>query len=472
MAQRVCCYTSTTLYRAVLAQLIALHPAIIHKDYPPHASHGGVVAKQWAEGVVVPQHRLMILGSMDEFVPLVQKAKERGWYTIVCDSYHNSPAKAVADEAYDKDIRDIAAMAQLCRDLSVDGIITSFSDYLAEKCAEIAQAAGLAFYLMPDKLSYVRDKSLMKAMFDELEISYPKTVKVHQASIADDVRGLSFPCVTKPANAWGSHGVFLLNSEAEVETHFSEIAAYASEDYILVEEYDDGKEFNLMSWVCDGKVHILEVADREKSAEIKDTTPHVSRIVYPSRLSTEVLDEAQGILDKVAQYIGLKNGPLCMQFFWKPGRSIRVCECAGRIFGYEHELLEYATEHRLTVEDLLLDSVYEAQNVAKRLEAHTPQLERIAAGLYFHGYEGQIAQIEGLPREDEDKALVEVHSYYQVGEQIAHGVGDKPYVARIYLCADTYDEIDALTDRLFDSLSVKDVKGKELLYHNERVRNY
>ena len=31
------------------------------------------------------EQRLMILGSMDEFIELVNKAKKRGIYTVVCD---------------------------------------------------------------------------------------------------------------------------------------------------------------------------------------------------------------------------------------------------------------------------------------------------------------------------------------------------------------------------------------------------
>ena len=34
-------------------------------------------------------HRLVILGSMDEFVDLVECAKKRGIYTIVCDGYED-----------------------------------------------------------------------------------------------------------------------------------------------------------------------------------------------------------------------------------------------------------------------------------------------------------------------------------------------------------------------------------------------
>ena len=46
-------------------------------------------------------HRLVILGSMDEFVDLVDCAKKRGIYTIVCDGYEDGPAKAHADKAHE-----------------------------------------------------------------------------------------------------------------------------------------------------------------------------------------------------------------------------------------------------------------------------------------------------------------------------------------------------------------------------------
>ena len=37
---------------------------------------------------------------MGEFVQLVKKSKERGYYTIVCDNYPDGPARTFADEDY------------------------------------------------------------------------------------------------------------------------------------------------------------------------------------------------------------------------------------------------------------------------------------------------------------------------------------------------------------------------------------
>ena len=71
-------------------------------------------------------HRLLILGSLMEFVQLIEMAKSRGIYTIVCDGYPDSPGKRHADKAYDIPSGDIDRIAKLCREEKADGIITSF----------------------------------------------------------------------------------------------------------------------------------------------------------------------------------------------------------------------------------------------------------------------------------------------------------------------------------------------------------
>ena len=88
-------------------------------------------------------HRLLILGTLGEFVQLVQKAKQRGYYTIVCDGYPDGEARAYADASYVLPVTDTDAIAELCKKERVDGIITSFSDLLMECMVKIAAKADL-----------------------------------------------------------------------------------------------------------------------------------------------------------------------------------------------------------------------------------------------------------------------------------------------------------------------------------------
>ena len=89
------------------------------------------------------KHRLLILGTLGEFVQLVCKAREKGYYTIVCDGYPDGPAREFADEAYQIPVTDTEKIAELCREKKIDGIITSFSDLLLECMVKIADRAGI-----------------------------------------------------------------------------------------------------------------------------------------------------------------------------------------------------------------------------------------------------------------------------------------------------------------------------------------
>ncbi len=68
--------------------------------------------------------------------------------------------------------------------------------------------------------------------------------------------------------------------------------------------------------------------------------PQVTRIVYPSRQPRAVFDRALEIVQAVVDRLGVTAGPVCMQFFCGEGSRVSVCEITGRVFGYEHELIE------------------------------------------------------------------------------------------------------------------------------------
>ena len=230
----------------------------------------------------------------------------------------------------------------------------------------------------------------------------------------------------------------------------------------MAEEYNDGFEFNMMTWLVDGDPQVLSIADREKSVEIPNAIPHVSRCAYPSRLIDEVYEDARVILKKVAAYVGMTSGPLSMQFFYTPEKGIQVCECAGRLFGYEHELVTLASG--LSIEELLIDYVYDQQSLCEKLSKHSPFFDSCSAGLYFHGYEGEVAEVVAPANHD---GISEILKYYLPGEQIKHGVGAKPYVVRYYVTAPNRETLDTVTEQLYDEVRVLNKGGVNLLYRNQ-----
>lgn len=411
-------------------------------------------------------NRLMILGSMDEFVPLVKRARERGYYTIVCDGYADGPAKRYADLSYNVDIRQADEVAGLCKKEQANGIIASFSDILFEYLVKIAEKAGLKTYCTPERMTYLRSKQKMRQMFQELGIPCAKNHVLDKDFQEEELADLAFPLVMKPVNGYGSRGIYVVNSIEEIRGRFERTAHYSiGSSQILAEEYNTGYEFNMMNWILDGEVVTLSIADREKTRSINGDIPQIVRLVYPSRFMGQVYEEAREIIRKVASYVGIRTGPLSMQFFYRPGQGIQVCECAGRFFGYEHELLTYSCG--FSIEDLLLDYVYDEKAMRERLKGHSAWLPQIVSGLYFHGREGFVGSTKAVKELMKQVEPLEYLLYYEEGERISHDVGAKPYLIRLDIAAETYEEMDEKSREIVSRLEILDTEGKNLVYYSE-----
>lgn len=410
------------------------------------------------------EKRLLILGSLDEFVKLVQLAKTHGIYTIVCDGYHDSPAKREADMFYDIDVTHTDEIAALCEKEKVNGIITSFSDLLFECMVQIADKAHLKCYLTPDKLCFYRDKTAMKNMFYTLGIPTPKYICLEKDFSDEVLAGFQFPIVTKPVDKYGSRGVFVLDSTQKIRERFDEVCASSDIKKILVEEYHKGHEFNMMTWVMDGKVHTISIADREKTPTGTEDIPISTRNVYPSRLFHHVEQQATEILQKIVNFTGQKDGALSMQFFWSPKSGISVCEVAGRFLGYEHELIELSSD--FCIEELLLNYVYDGDTLKESLLHHDAQMKRCSAVLYFHGKELPIANQETAREISKRKDVVFSQIFYKDGETVRQH-GPNPYVVRYYITGDDRAAVDRATEEIFRQISITDKNGTEILYPNK-----
>lgn len=404
-------------------------------------------------------HRLVIVGSSIEFVRLVEMAKEKGIYTIVCDGYKDGPAKAYADKAYDIDVRDEHAMAAMCIEEKADGIIGSFSDLLFEQITKTAEIAGLRWYADTDMLDAYRDKGTQKTLLKELGIRVPENRLLKEDFTEAELAGMRFPLVIKPVDGYGSRGIYVVHDADELRKLFIKVNAAGSGTKVLAEEYSYGPEYNMMSWLYDGIVYVLSIADREKNPQKGTDIPSDNRNVYPSGNIDDVYEEARDILQRFADRTGQKEGALSMQFFLTP-EGIEVCEIAGRLLGYEHELITYSSG--LDIEKLLLDYVYDPGGAGRMLKAHDARKGDIYAVLYFFTEPGSVIADQREAKEliSSMDDILQADFFYKDGE-----ITDKnhPYYMRVYIGAASREELDRKTEYLFSRMHVYDENGKNVI---------
>lgn len=407
---------------------------------------------------------LMILGALEEFVPLVRLAKENHIRTVVVDGNAGAPAKQIADAAYDENIRDTSACAAIAEKEHVDAITTAYSDLLLECMVKIADKAGLPCHLQPEQLPYYRDKDVINRTCEKLGIPTPGSVLLHEGFSDKELYGLQFPMVLKPLDMYGSRGLVIVHNIEEIRKEFAYSCSTSKRKEVLAEEYDPDYEFNIQCWVHQRKVHVLGLADREKTFFDVASIPLSTRNIYPSRLIGHVFDEAKEILTSYIRFTGQTEGPLSMQFFWGPKRGLMVGEIAARFLGYEHELIRYADD--LGIEDLLLAAAVFPDRVDELLSGCNPFGSRAAAVLYLHARDGILFDEEKVLAASKRSDVKYSQLFYQKGDRIGNPE-NQPYFARFDLVADTRAEIDERTRDILSELSATDENGQELLLKGE-----
>lgn len=406
------------------------------------------------------EKRLLILGSLDEFVQLVKLAKARGYYTIVCDGYKEGPAKKYADKEYTVDVRNVDEIVRICKEEKINGIMGSFSDLLFEQITKIADKAEIKWYVKPDKLKYYREKNETKALLDELGVKVPKNCILKKDFKDEELKDFQFPLVIKPINGYGSKGIYVVKSLQEIRKKYDLVIQRASIDEgIQVEEYSYGKEYNMMTWLFDGKVNVISIANREKNPQQGDKIPLLNRVAYPAKEIDVIIDEATEVLQKFANKIGQTEGALSMQFFYNEN-GVEVCEIAGRLFGYEHEMVTICSG--FNIEEMLLNYVYEPEKLKQMLDKHTPFFKKHCAGLYFVGKQDKVIKKQDKIYElAKDKHVKDYIAFYKDGEKIDN-YGAKPYLARYYIVGDTREEVDDVTEAFFEEFYVEDINDENV----------
>lgn len=190
--------------------------------------------------------KIMILGGGDNQIPLIKRAKELGFYVILCDFRKNVPGVAISDVHYQVNTLNPTELVEVGEKEKPDGILTN-SEPAFISMAEAAEKLGLRCMSMECTKLY-KNKFLMREFCHKhglLSPQYKCCTTLNEALVFFEQ--LQKKCIIKPLDNSASRGVFSINNEAELKEHFEECisASSANNSAIIIEEYVTGTEFTI-----------------------------------------------------------------------------------------------------------------------------------------------------------------------------------------------------------------------------------
>lgn len=333
----------------------------------------------------------MIIGAGENQVPIINLAKQKGYYTIAVSIDGDYPGFKCCDQKCIVDVREKEYILNIAKKEKICGILTDQTDIAVPTVAYVAEKLGLPGIGYECALCFT-DKVKMRKCCEGTDIT---TIGYHQASIYEEAKKsigqLRLPLIIKPVDNQGSRGVSRIDSYENFHEKFSLAKKYSASGTVIIEEFFQGQEIVIEGFASNFQFQNLIIGDSE-NFDISDMFIPRQRL-FPTTLNREFTNKVLALNKKLVEKMGLKFGITHSEYLVNENSGeICLMEIAARGGGVfiSSDLIPLGC--RIDVNDLLIELATggtAAIDMQKFIEASSGYL-------CFMLPEGIIRKVEGL----------------------------------------------------------------------------
>lgn len=288
--------------------------------------------------------KLLILGASRYQVPLIDAARQLGFYTIAASIPGDYPGFLIADECCFADISKPDEILFQAKKHQIDGITTCGMDTGVRSMGRVCDAMGLAG-INEKAAQTATDKALSKERFQKAGVRCAKSFRISSLKdLENALESLTFPMVLKAVDLMGSRGIYRCASEDEARKAFEEIFTESAQDYCLAEEFLDGLLFGAEGMVSGGKLDFLLPYGTEvyHGAFVPTSLGHWAPLEQ-----TECYEEIEQTVLQALDALGIQTSPFNCDLISKDGHVflIEINPRAGASFLSESVGISYGVNY-------------------------------------------------------------------------------------------------------------------------------
>jgi biotin carboxylase len=365
----------------------------------------------------------------------IRQARDRGLRVVAVDRNAEALGFEEADVGEAVDFTDVDAVLEVARKHRIDGALTVSADRAVPVVAAVTHALGLPS-IGTGTAHVMTHKIAMRRRFAEHGVPQPAWAAVRTVREGKDALAtVGLPAVLKPADSGGQRGIFMLESEDDLEAHLWAALAESPGGEAIVESFHEGLELNGIAVARGGEVEVLTLSDRLRPPGPGFGVGWIH--VYPASIFGDVLAEAERVAASSVHALGLRDGIAFPQLLVSKD-GVRVVETAARIPGGQMadlvrhavgvDLVEVALRQALgePVPDELIDCSRKQPLAIRFLTAEPGPLPT-----------GTVTRIGSLDPVLAAPGVVQADTYLQVGETIRPVTRDGDRRGYVIAVADT-----------------------------------
>lgn len=417
--------------------------------------------------------RMLLLAGTNLTIEAIELAQKMGVWVAVTDYNTETPAKKIANAAFNMSTTDLEGLEKLCKEQNIDGIFTNWIDSMLPWGARICEKMGYPYPFSEQQINEFTDKEKFKKLCIKYGVPVPKQYFLEE--VESERVEVEFPVIVKPVDNSGSRGISVCNDFSDLKKALEKAKKYSRSGNILIEQYLDEDEITVNYVIENGNVMLTCIHDRYFNTEQKDVLKTPDIYIYPSKYTNYYKNNIDSLVKNMLIQCGLKNGSIFLQ----------ACVKNGKVYFYE-------TGMRLNGCKIyhIVDAEY-GYNALERLLCYSltgsmgqPSAEKLINHEFQHWYStlsllarpGIIEKIEGIEDLKSNNSVVGINQWHYPGEEITPEMrGTLPQtIVRVTVKAKNKEELFSLIQYVYKTVRVFDSLGNEMLLtpHNiDDLRN-
>lgn len=212
--------------------------------------------------------KLMVLAAGLLQVPVIKKAREKGYYVIAVDDNPDAPGMTLADKAIvPGGLMNEEKLVEIAKEEHIDGVIHPCSEVAMNVMGRINNELGLSG-VSKEQAIKATNKHLMREAFDRYGAPSVKSMCFSNVGVAWRSFCNDFHCdaILKPSRNSGSRGVAKIYSdtnESEFAKSFERAKEESRDKTVILEQFIEGPEFSVEIIVWNNQVNVLQVTDKK-----------------------------------------------------------------------------------------------------------------------------------------------------------------------------------------------------------------
>ena len=356
------------------------------------------------------QKRVLFLGGAYAQVPIIQEAKDRGWYIITCDYLPGNPGHKLADEYYNVSTTDFQGVLELAKKVNPDFVIAYASDPAAPTAAYVSDKLGLPGNTY-NSVKLLSEKDLFRKFLKDNGFNTPNAISVDRDLQLTDLERLEYPQIVKPTDSSGSKGVTRVENNGDIEAAISYALNFSRNKRVIIEEFIEshGCQLHGDGFVENGELVFLHLGEHHYNININPFVPYST--TWPNTRLDNEIELVKKELSKAIMLSGFKNGAVNIEVRTKDSGDIYIMEIGPRSGGnFVPQVINYCTGYNMV------------EAILKNLngEVVKPQIPlNNNPSAYYVIHSSKDGELEFLNINEELKPFInEFHQYIPLGANV------------------------------------------------------